>query len=193
MLRLRLRGPDGSSKTVSYSGELPHGDFLSLAQQEIGSDVPVVLLAGFPPKLCTEDATTPLGKIVSSGDTLVLRHAEVPKAAPTAVDPSAVNSSSTAATQASAESASAWSCPVCTLENEISASQCAVCGAANPRSGAKAVLERQPDDNSCLFHAAAFLLSPTSSPTSLRAAIVQALAILRLSRGMGGSRRGVAG
>jgi len=30
-----------------------------------------------------------------------------------------------------------------------------------------------PDDNSCLFHAIAFLLSPSSSTTELRAAVVQ--------------------
>ncbi|KOO26777.1 ubiquitin thioesterase otu1-like protein [Chrysochromulina tobinii] len=41
--------------------------------------------------------------------------------------------------------------------------------------GSAAALEKMPDDNSCLFHAVSFLLSPWSSTQELRQTVVQSV------------------
>lgn len=87
-----------------------------------------------------------------------------------------------------------WTCSVCTLQNEVSSRACAACGSPNPspspaaaapadgggssssRGGvggtvSNAAVAKMPDDNSCLFHAISFLLSPSTSPSELRSRI----------------------
>jgi len=139
-----------------------------------------------------ESAATGMGKATRGEDERGVR----PRATPTSIQP-------TASPQRPRLSfPSAWVCSTCTLQNAEGALACIACGASLPSDAAsrgrtaaasgnerdapasstsemgpvemgRANLERMADDNSCLFHAIAFLLRPDATPEALRALVVE--------------------
>ena len=93
-------------------------------------------------------------------------------------------------TAAAASSTGTGACPACTYINPSTATSCAMC--TGPLAGAGAgggggsgggggggrvefELKKMPDDNSCLFHAIAFLCAPGMHASQLRGKIVDAV------------------
>jgi len=174
MLRLRLRGPGGTA-TGSFDGAASIEAFVEAAGAQLGcSGAKLEMLVGFPPKAC-EISGEPLSSVVGSGDTVVLNVvAAAPAPAPAPAPPAPAPGPAPAP---AALPSGMWACAICTLENAAAASTCAACD--TPRSGGgggvQAQLQKMADDNSCLFHAAAYCLSLSAQPATLRAQIVSAV------------------
>ena len=176
MLRLRVRGPDGSQKVISADGSTPYDKFIANAAGEFSLDAACEALVGFPPKPVEVAPDAALSTFAASGDTVVLRavasSAPAPAPAPT---PAPAPAPAVPAKRPAPPPSPEWTCSTCTLINSAAAATCGACEAPRPGGGGGAVatLEKMADDNSCLFHAVAFLVAEGASPASLRAAIVE--------------------
>ena len=73
MLRLRVRGPDGSQKVISADGSTPYDKFIADAAGEFSLDAACEALVGFPPKPVEVARDAALSTFAASGDTVVLR------------------------------------------------------------------------------------------------------------------------
>mmetsp|Transcript_38997 Transcript_38997/g.64763 ORF Transcript_38997/g.64763 Transcript_38997/m.64763 type:complete len:314 (+) Transcript_38997:205-1146(+) len=158
MLRLRLRGPNGTANGT-FDGAASIESFVKAVGEQLGcAGAKLEMRIGFPPKPC-DISLSPLSTVVGSGDTVVINVLNTPPAP--AAEPTAHNSSM-------------WACKVCTLKNEAVAAACVACETPRPGGGgSEAQLQKMADDNSCLFHAIAFCLSLSTSPSQMRAEIVQ--------------------
>ena len=70
MLRLRVRGPDGSQKVISADGSTPYDKFIADAAGEFSLDAACEALVGFPPKPVEVAPDAALSTFAASGDTV---------------------------------------------------------------------------------------------------------------------------
>ena len=181
VLRLRVKHPSGD-KTVKAQDESFDSFRQTIASLfQIKSDF--ILLCGYPPRPTTADGTALISTFLKSGETIMIKSETSPSSSSSS---NKRNATSKPATKSPSQkkSSSTWNCAACTFENQSGKSACSICQTAKPGGGGserrpqsnnstigEAFHHKIPDDNSCLFHAASFLLNINKSPSQLRSII----------------------